>query len=145
MARPQSPELRRSGTTPALEPDNIGSRLEARRQPKASGNAGPVPEDNQPGHHPPQDQDKPDLDAFAEKFNSSVPVDPGTDDLESDPTRPTPAQRGFCPGAVLGSVVRTSGRAAVSVVRFGTGASGVVVSAVLARVRDRSGPRYDDL
>jgi hypothetical protein len=69
MARPQSPELRRSGTTPALEPDNIGSRLEARRQPGSSGETGPVPEGNQPGHRPERDQDKPDPDAFVARFN----------------------------------------------------------------------------
>jgi hypothetical protein len=29
---------------------------------------GPVPEDNQPGHQPAEDQDKPDLDRFAQRF-----------------------------------------------------------------------------
>jgi hypothetical protein len=77
MARPQSPELRRSGTTPVFEPDNIASRLEARKQPGSSGSAGPVPEENQPGHHPERDQDKPDMDAFVARFN-------GQDEDETD-------------------------------------------------------------
>lgn len=55
MARPQSPDLRPTGTT------------------------GPVPEANSPGHHPEHDQDRPDLDAFAERF-SGRPLD----DLPSD-------------------------------------------------------------
>lgn len=55
MARPQSPDLRPSGVT------------------------GPVPEANSPGHHPEHDQDRPDLDAFAERF-SGRPLD----DLPTD-------------------------------------------------------------
>ena len=55
MARPQSPDLRPSGTT------------------------GPEPEANSPGHHPEHDQDRPDLDAFAERF-SGRPLD----DLPTD-------------------------------------------------------------
>jgi hypothetical protein len=48
-----------------------------------------VPPENQPGHHPPEEQDKPDLDAFAAKL--------GTD--PKAPTRKaTPAER---PAAVL--------------------------------------------
>jgi len=80
MARPQSSELRRSGTTPVFEPDNIGSRLDARRQPGTSGETGPVPEDNLPGHRPGHDQDKPDLDEFAERLGI-IPTD---DDARSD-------------------------------------------------------------
>ena len=34
------------------------------------GQAGPVPPGNQPGHHPPEEQDKPDLDAFAAKLSA---------------------------------------------------------------------------
>lgn len=79
MARPQSPELRRSGTTPAFEPDNISSRLEARERPTSSGESGPVPEESSPGHHPEHDQDQPDLDAFAARFSGS-----DLDDLPAD-------------------------------------------------------------
>jgi hypothetical protein len=78
MARPQSPELRRSGTTPVFEPDNIASRLEARKQPGSSGSAGPVPEENQPGHAREDDPDKP-----VEKFAKRFPAD-GGDTPEKD-------------------------------------------------------------
>lgn len=81
MARPQSSELRRSGTTPAFEPDSISSRLDAHARPTADGESGPVPEDNAPGHRPERDQDKPDLDAFAERFSGreldDLPTDTG--------------------------------------------------------------------
>lgn len=84
MARPQSSELRRSGTTPAFEPDSISSRLEAHGRPGSSGDTGPVPEANMPGHHPEHDQDKPDLDAFAERFSGrdldDLPTDTGVVD-----------------------------------------------------------------
>lgn len=59
--RPQDPMLNRSGTTP-LTPDSLESELEARRQPTdTSGNAGPVPDENQPGHRPDEEQDQPDV------------------------------------------------------------------------------------
>jgi len=37
---------------------------------------GAVPPDNQPGHHPSQEQDKPDLDAFAERLGTAPPSEP---------------------------------------------------------------------
>ena len=36
---------------------------------------GPVPPDNQPGHHPVEEQDKPDLNAFAQKLGTMEPSD----------------------------------------------------------------------
>ena len=55
---PQQAELRRSG----FGATDAGS---AKRQPKGkadtAGNTGPVPEENQPGHHPDVEQDKPEL------------------------------------------------------------------------------------
>lgn len=68
MAKPQQPELRRSGTVPALDPDAAESDLKAHRRPGESGKGGPIPEEQQPGHHPEQEQDKPDLDKFAERM-----------------------------------------------------------------------------
>ena len=85
MARPQRPELRRSGTTPAHDPDNIGPRLEANPRPRSSGPEGPVPEANRPGHHPEHDQDKPDLDAFVERFRT-VPAGEASGGERSDET-----------------------------------------------------------
>lgn len=36
--------------------------------PETTDAPGPVPADNQPGHHPSKEQDKPDLTAFAQKL-----------------------------------------------------------------------------
>ena len=68
MAKPQQAELRRSGKVPALDPDATESRLEAHDRPGSSGPQGPIPEDQRPGHHPDEEQDKPDMDAFAERL-----------------------------------------------------------------------------
>jgi hypothetical protein len=81
MAKPQQAELRRSGAVPALDPDATASELEAHERPGTSGHTGPVPEEQQPGHHPEQEQDKPDLDKFAARLGI-VPDD------EEPPTAP---------------------------------------------------------
>jgi hypothetical protein len=75
MARPQQPELARSGKTD-LDPDHVETGLEGQPTPPSGGETGPIPVDNQPGHHPTKEQDKPDLDAFAAK-------------LGTDPTAPS--------------------------------------------------------
>jgi hypothetical protein len=67
MGRPQQPELARSAKTD-LDPDHVGTELEARKPPRSGGPTGPVPPENQPGHHPADEQDKPALDAFAARF-----------------------------------------------------------------------------
>lgn len=72
MGRPQQPELARSGKT-ELDPDSIGTELEGRRPVRSGGATGPVPDENQPGHHPGREQDKPDLDAFAAKLGADDP------------------------------------------------------------------------
>jgi hypothetical protein len=69
MARPQQPELARSAKTD-LDPDHIETGLQGQQPPATGGETGPVPPDNQPGHHPPKEQDKPDLDAFAAKIGT---------------------------------------------------------------------------
>lgn len=66
MAKPQQPELRRSGFT-VLDPDSIASDLDGRDRPGDSSGGGPVPEENQPGHQPETQQDKPSGDAFVAK------------------------------------------------------------------------------
>ncbi len=76
MARPQQPELARSGKTD-LDPDRIGTELEARKPVRSGGPTGPVPPENQPGHHPDQEQDKPDLDAFVAKLQGEDRPDQG--------------------------------------------------------------------
>ncbi|HAS09600.1 MAG TPA: hypothetical protein DCS55_03645 [Acidimicrobiaceae bacterium] len=68
MAKPQQAELRRSGKVPALDPDASVSKLSAQDAPTTSGSDGTIPEDQRPGHHPDQEQDKPDMDAFAERL-----------------------------------------------------------------------------
>jgi pimeloyl-ACP methyl ester carboxylesterase len=58
MAKPQQPELHRSGrgaTDPASAKAAAGEGA-----PAAEPGPGPVPPDNQPGHHPEHEQDKPD-------------------------------------------------------------------------------------
>ncbi len=56
MATPQQPDLARSGRS-AAEPKSAESRVDA--PPDTGGPAGPVPEENRPGHRPRADQDKP--------------------------------------------------------------------------------------
>jgi hypothetical protein len=68
MSNPQQPELARSRKTPAQDPDSVAGVLEGQAQPATGGPSGPIPADNQPGHHPAREQDKPDLDAFAERL-----------------------------------------------------------------------------
>ena len=72
MSRPQQPEIARSGRTD-VDPDHAGEALEGKRAPRSKGKTGPVPPENQPGHHPPEEQDKPDLDAFAARFTADEP------------------------------------------------------------------------
>jgi hypothetical protein len=86
VTKPQQPEVRRSGTTP-IDPDSIGSELDARRsRATTSGNAGPVPEDNQPGHHPPHEQDKPDLEEFRSRFTADHDDEPEPEPPAREPT-----------------------------------------------------------
>lgn len=70
MPNPQQPELRRSGKTPAQDPDSAAAVIEGSPTLSDEGGTGPVPPENQPGHHPPTEQDKPDLDAFAERLSA---------------------------------------------------------------------------
>jgi hypothetical protein len=69
MARPQQPELARSGKTD-IDPDHIETGLQGQPAPATGGETGPIPAENQPGHHPAKEQDKPDLDAFAAKLGA---------------------------------------------------------------------------
>jgi hypothetical protein len=69
MSRPQQPELARSAKTD-LDPDHVETGLQGQPRPKSGGETGPVPPDNEPGHHPPKEQDKPDLDKFAARIGT---------------------------------------------------------------------------
>lgn len=68
MSKPQQPEVRRSGRVPALDPDASEAKLSAQSRPANGDTIGDAPADQQPGHHPDHDQDKPDLDRFAERL-----------------------------------------------------------------------------
>ena len=68
MPQPQQPELRRSGETPAVD-DHTKSTTNVGAPGGSSADAQlAVPEENQPGHHPDKEQDKPDPAAFAERL-----------------------------------------------------------------------------
>jgi hypothetical protein len=58
MPKPQQPELRRSGLGST---DSDAAELRAGDKPDSgdAGGLGPVPPENQPGHHPEDEQDKP--------------------------------------------------------------------------------------
>ena len=91
MAKPQQPELRRSGRVPALEPDASESKLSAERPHRGSDPDGRrVPEDQRPGHHPDQEQDQPDLDKFAERLGIVAEED---DPLDAPHVEDAPAAR----------------------------------------------------
>lgn len=66
MPNPQQPELRRSGHH-AVDDDAAATKLPAQGKPGTGGDTGPVPDDNLPGHHPAEDQDKPEGDDFVAK------------------------------------------------------------------------------
>src|SRR5919206_4315363 len=73
MSNPQQPELARSRKTPAQDQDAVAGVLEGQQDVGADAPRGPVPVDNQPGHHPAEEQDKPDINAFAEKLGTMPP------------------------------------------------------------------------
>ncbi len=73
MSNPQQPELARSRKTPALDPDAAAAVIDGQGVPGADAPGGPIPVDNQPGHHPPVEQDKPPLEKFAAKLGTMEP------------------------------------------------------------------------
>jgi hypothetical protein len=95
MSRPQQPELARSAKTD-LDPDHVETGLQGQRKPKSGGDTGPIPPGNEPGHRPPKDQDKPDLDAFAAKLGTDPKAPGATSARKSKASRPkaAPAKTG---------------------------------------------------
>ena len=73
MSNPQQPELGRSRKTPAQDQDAVATIVEGQRHPGADEHLGAVPADNVAGHHPAEEQDKPDLDDFAAKLGTMPP------------------------------------------------------------------------
>lgn len=92
MSNPQQPELARSRKTPAQDQDAVAGVLDGQRDVTADAPRGPVPPENQPGHHPSEDQDKPDLSAFAEKLGTKEPSDREEQPAASATTGPTATQ-----------------------------------------------------
>src|SRR5215218_3953800 len=87
MANPQQPELARSRKTPALDPDATEAALSAAEAPPVDRDRGPVPVENQPGHHPPVEQDKPDAERFVAKVREvAAAADDGADAVEVGPS-----------------------------------------------------------
>lgn len=64
--------------------------MAAPSNPGESGPTGPVPEDNQPGHHPEREQDRPDLDAFARRLSIIPDVAEPGDGTTGEWRRPLP-------------------------------------------------------
>lgn len=71
MSKPQQPEIGRSRRTPSQDPDSAATVIQGSRPVEDDGPRGPVPPDNQPGHHPTREQDRPDLGAFAERLGTA--------------------------------------------------------------------------
>src|SRR2546423_9347928 len=87
MAKPQQPELARSGrgaTDPASAKANADSAMPSERD------IGPIPEANLPGHHPAVEQDKPTGPprprVRAPKQKTEPVPDPARFDFDFDPT-----------------------------------------------------------
>ncbi len=96
MSNPQQPELARSRKTPAQDADAVAGVLDGQRDIGADAPRGPVPPENQPGHHPTDEQDKPDLDKFAAKLGTMEP-DERKEVLKDEPpsvVNPVPAKAG---------------------------------------------------
>jgi hypothetical protein len=126
MSNPQQPEIGRSRKTPAQNPDAAAGVIEGQKQPGTGGPEGPVPEDNQPGHHPAEEQDKPDLQAFAERMGTAPPEN------RSDPDRPTERS----PVAAVSSAVQSKrSQIGLGAVLAGVG---VVAGLMLLKKRRRS-------
>ena len=93
MSNPQQPELARSRKTPAQDADAAAGVLDGQREVGADAPRGPVPADNQPGHHPADEQDQPPLDKFAAKLGTMEPEE-RKDVLKDEPpsvVNPVPA------------------------------------------------------
>ena len=125
MSKPQQPEIGRSRRTPSQDPDSAAAVLEGSPRLTDEGPGGPVPPENQPGHHPAKEQDKPDLDAFAEKLGATGGTDGGA---------PAPAARDG------GAPLPSAGRAPV--LRVAAAVLGTVAVLLLGRmVRGRRAHR----
>ena len=104
MSNPQQPELARSRKTPAQDGDAVAGVLDGQRDVGADAPRGPVPAENQPGHHPAEEQDKPPLDKFAAKLGTMEPEE-RKDVLKDEPAsvvNPVPEQAAARRNALVG-------------------------------------------
>ena len=101
MSNPQQPELGRSRKTPAQDQDAVAGVLDGQPDIGADAPRGPVPAANQPGHHPAQEQDKPDVNAFAEKLGT---MEPAQRTGEFEPGRETASEPASRRGMLTGVV-----------------------------------------
>jgi hypothetical protein len=115
MANPQQPELARSRRTPALAPDAAETVLSAEQRPTGGrGEAGPIPEDNLPGHHPEHEQDKPDPEKFLAKMHElaqeaeAEPVEAEVVDLREEREARSDARAERIAAAVTAPLRRTA-------------------------------------
>ncbi|MFP5319318.1 MAG: LPXTG cell wall anchor domain-containing protein [Acidimicrobiia bacterium] len=98
MSNPQQPELARSRKTPSQDQDAVAAVVDGQSTPSTEGRTGPVPAENQPGHRPEKEQDKPDLDDFAAKLGvTDQPADEVVDrqiERQAQPLPPVQPARG---------------------------------------------------
>lgn len=73
MSNPQQPEFARSRKTPAQDQDAVATVVDGQQIPGVDAPGGPIPADNQPGHHPAVEQDEPPLEKFAAKLGTMEP------------------------------------------------------------------------
>lgn len=108
MPKPQQPELRRSGFT-VLDPDSVASELDAHERPGNRSGGGPVPEDNLPGHHPAEEQDKPDGDDFVARARAVAEASNGGDERVEEGEPDEPPTQTSAPKATADPVVPIGG------------------------------------
>jgi hypothetical protein len=143
MANPQQPELARSRKTPALDPDATETVLSAAETPTADRGRGPVPEDNQPGHHPALEQDKPEGERFVAKVKevaASAAEPEHAEAVQVGPSveaRTAAASRGAAPTVPTTSPPAPRSSPAAEGLATLAGAPWRLASAVLQRLRDR--------
>jgi hypothetical protein len=121
MSNPQQPELARSRKTPAQDQDAVAGVLDGQRDIGADAPRGPVPPENQPGHHPAEEQDKPPLDKFAAKLGVMEPAE--REEVLADET----------PAAATGAPAAATRRNALA----GVAAVAALVAVVLAVLTGR--------
>lgn len=104
MSNPQQPELARSRKTPAQDADAVAGVLDGQRDIGADAPRGPVPPENQPGHHPAEEQDKPPIDKFAAKLGTMEPEE-RADVLKDEPPSVVNPQPAPAPAARRGALI----------------------------------------